>query len=1199
MTKSKSVFYDLQEPVKDDFNYIGDSVEDQLRKRAADLFNDGILGLSSFEITVDPGSNNQTVKFSVGPGVAYVGNRRVEILSDDTTTYNELNPAKNLLNGECPKSTGCKDVTVSISSGNDCVTVFLLYAKDYDENVYIIDPETYGKRYTRERSGYAIGYAIGTRDDRPILPEQFNTGGVWVNYRENPSDPATNWTVGYSYIIIADLLYTGSEWVVDRARCQRIILREEVQPSEEVEKHQITHHTNGISSLTETNFKYYKYAVKDLLGEGSFRTVSTPISLTYTSPITTTEIYIRIAVNNATSQDLTITIYDTDDTEIDHKTFTFTSSVSIVTYSYMSTTPFTVGRVSVSSTGSNITVNYKIVNGVDTPKTHTIYRDTTDTDTYDEYLPFAIPQLDNNGINQSDCIMIRDTLTENKSFIYVNGKRITRFLFRGIELSSVQWVDNKKYFVLKNLTQTDFGGQTGTFYLVVDENGSIGFSTSLDPLKLTLAVLNVSYYTDNDWLPGSVGGLAIDLADNRHLVDSHKKLRLTSYPIEIVPTKDVSDQVEIQLSANTSPLTNIPLLPLKINIVRDSNDPTKSKLVFIGSTGNNILTILDNGNVGIGTTNPTNFKLQIDGNTGPNIDNTYDLGSTNYRWKSLYLGGGSLNIDQIGGTNYERLNIGYDTNNNRFQILTTTSGTGTLRPLYLTTGTNNGITIDTSGNVGIGTTTPSQKLTVNGKLQIGDDSSPPIAGTIKWNGSNFLGYNGTVWLTLDAQPTSAAGWTSDTGRVYLTTASDYVGIGIITYPQEKLVLSQGSNFAVEMSVPTEVTASTSSGGTLNGTYYYKISASDGIGWTTLSSEVSATVDGGTTAGTINVSWSAVTGAVKYRVWRGTSSNGEDAYYETTSTSIADNGSLTFTSGTPPTATTAYVNKISASGNSWILGNVGIGTSLPGNKFGITITSDDTIPALGSNGGSFALLRKVNNNPGNYGFLMGVLSSGNVFQQVQRIDGTATPYSLLLQPNGGNVGIGITSTPSTRLEVNGDIKVSGGTLNVQGKVKEYGYDLLPRGVIVMWSGSIASIPPGWALCDGGTYTAPDGTQVTTPNLKDKFIVGAGGEYSVGATGGEKYHTLTVAEIPSHYHVVDPPATQTTTNGDHTHSVDLKGVGRFGGGEGTWGSGESRDTSTAGAHSHTVDIPAFNSGSTGGGQPHENRPPYYALAFIMKL
>jgi microcystin-dependent protein len=175
-----------------------------------------------------------------------------------------------------------------------------------------------------------------------------------------------------------------------------------------------------------------------------------------------------------------------------------------------------------------------------------------------------------------------------------------------------------------------------------------------------------------------------------------------------------------------------------------------------------------------------------------------------------------------------------------------------------------------------------------------------------------------------------------------------------------------------------------------------------------------------------------------------------------------------------------------------------------------------------------------------------------------------------------------------------VVVSVSSINVVGKVKEYGYDLLPRGVIVMWSGSITSIPPGWALCDGGTYTAPDGTQVTTPNLKDRFIVGAGGSYSVGATGGEAFHTLTVNEIPSHSH-----AASCSTDGAHTH-IYSKGQyvnnGQGGTGYGVWAATPYVDTATSssGAHSHTITI-----GSTGGGQPHENRPPYYALAFIMKL
>ena len=132
-----------------------------------------------------------------------------------------------------------------------------------------------------------------------------------------------------------------------------------------------------------------------------------------------------------------------------------------------------------------------------------------------------------------------------------------------------------------------------------------------------------------------------------------------------------------------------------------------------------------------------------------------------------------------------------------------------------------------------------------------------------------------------------------------------------------------------MAIPASPTATLGVAGTLNGTYYYKVSASDGTGWTNVSTEVSGTVDSGTTNGTITIAWTASARSTNYRVWRGTAADGETEYYETTSTSLADDGSLTFTTATPPAVTTAYINKLTSSGDSWLLGgNFGVNTSAP-------------------------------------------------------------------------------------------------------------------------------------------------------------------------------------------------------------------------------------------------------------------------------
>jgi hypothetical protein len=125
--------------------------------------------------------------------------------------------------------------------------------------------------------------------------------------------------------------------------------------------------------------------------------------------------------------------------------------------------------------------------------------------------------------------------------------------------------------------------------------------------------------------------------------------------------------------------------------------------------------------------------------------------------------------------------------------------------------------------------------------------------------------------------------------------------------------------------------------------------------------------------------------------------------------------------------------------------------------------------------------------------------------------------------------------------------------------------IPAGVIVMWSGMTDTIPTGWALCDGTSGT---------PDLRDRFVVGAGSSYSVDDTGG----SATMA----HTHQVDPPNTTTSEETNWRDTGDWSSTDRI---------GEGRQR-----HRHNVDIPVLTSGPASN---VENRPPYYALAYIMKL
>jgi microcystin-dependent protein len=98
-------------------------------------------------------------------------------------------------------------------------------------------------------------------------------------------------------------------------------------------------------------------------------------------------------------------------------------------------------------------------------------------------------------------------------------------------------------------------------------------------------------------------------------------------------------------------------------------------------------------------------------------------------------------------------------------------------------------------------------------------------------------------------------------------------------------------------------------------------------------------------------------------------------------------------------------------------------------------------------------------------------------------------------------------------------------------------ILPIGSIMIWSGTSSNVPAGWHICDGGTYGG-----IISPDLRDRFVLGAGGSHAIGATGGPASwngtitpagsitvgsHALTLAELPSHGHVFTDYHTTATT------------------------------------------------------------------------
>jgi hypothetical protein len=198
-----------------------------------------------------------------------------------------------------------------------------------------------------------------------------------------------------------------------------------------------------------------------------------------------------------------------------------------------------------------------------------------------------------------------------------------------------------------------------------------------------------------------------------------------------------------------------------------------------------------------------------------------------------------------------------------------------------------------------------------------------------------------------------------------------------------------------------------------------------------------------------------------------------------------------------------------------------------------------------------------------------------------------------------------------------------------------HNVLPPGMIMMWNSTAATIPTGWQLCDGSNGT---------PDLRGQFIIGAGGAYAFSANGGASTTTLSLVNIPGHFHSINAVSGNTAASGAHTHTASsssvstvsepghthttqfpigqpatvptpvISGVPLYGTTNGTIVtqsniSGNSKSNASVSTttstsvgnvadHTHTVTVTG-NTGTTGSGTSFSTLPPYFALCYIQKM
>ena len=276
----------------------------------------------------------------------------------------------------------------------------------------------------------------------------------------------------------------------------------------------------------------------------------------------------------------------------------------------------------------------------------------------------------------------------------------------------------------------------------------------------------------------------------------------------------------------------------------------------------------------------------------------------------------------------------------------------------------------------------------------------------------------------------------------------------------------------------------------------------------------------------------------------------------------------------------FSGSINVSGSGTFIGDLNVDelTARNANVTGIVTTSGDFY-ALGR-------FRDVNSNPGSAGQILSSTGNG-----VDWIDADTTSVA-----NSINVGVNLDSTNAdqfvsffgansgnqpNRVDSDFTYNPSTNTLKVGNIVDSSGNaSAFVTGMIILWYGNTGNIPGGWVLCDG---------QNSTPDLRDRFVIGAGNNFTAGNTGGNNSLTLTEANLPSHRHFVVSNALggQNRTNSNVSANNQVRK-----------GTGVGNLYESYNLASTSADAVSGRSSAVGSGTAFDNKPLYHALCYIMK-